>query len=113
MRHVAKVTAAVATPPQSAATTIHRRGSLPVITSISTNADRVTSTVPSKRSLRCVPRTPQAGSVTERVLRDGILQSQSELIEKPFGPTELLRRVRQVLDGPLVPAGAGAGARPS
>ena len=50
---------------------------------------------------------------TERVLRDGILQSQSELIEKPFGPTELLRRVRQVLDGPLVPAGAGAGARPS
>jgi len=44
---------------------------------------------------------------TERVLRDGILQSQSELIEKPFGPTELLRRVRQVLDGPLVAAGAG------
>jgi len=47
---------------------------------------------------------------TERVLRDGILQSQSELIEKPFGPTELLRRVRQVLDGPLAAAGARAGA---
>ena len=48
---------------------------------------------------------------TERVLRDGSLQSQSELLEKPFGPTELLRRVRQVLDGPL--AVAGVGARPS
>jgi len=48
---------------------------------------------------------------TERVLRDGILQSQSEVIEKPFGPTELLRRVRQVLDGPTVPVGVGA--RPS
>ncbi len=48
---------------------------------------------------------------TERVLRDGVLQSQSELIEKPFGPTELLRRVRQVLDGP--PATVGAVARSS
>jgi len=45
---------------------------------------------------------------TERVLRDGVLQSQSELLEKPFGPTELLRRVRQVLDAPGAATGTDA-----
>jgi CheY-like chemotaxis protein len=57
------------------------------------------------RASRVIPGLYMSG-YTERALRDGILQSASEFIEKPFGPTELLQRVRQVLDGP-------AGGRPS
>jgi PAS domain S-box-containing protein len=37
---------------------------------------------------------------TERVLRDGVLQSQAEFLEKPFGSTELLTAVRRALDAP-------------
>jgi PAS domain S-box-containing protein len=57
------------------------------------------------RASRAIPGLYMSG-YTERALRDGILQSASEFIEKPFGPTELLQRVRQVLDGT-------AGSRPS
>ena len=64
------------------------------------------------RSERAVRGIYMSG-YTERVLRDGILQRQSEFIEKPFGSTELLRRVRRVLDDPLGQGGASAGARPS
>ncbi len=49
------------------------------------------------RTIRSVQAIYMSG-YTERVLRDGVLQSQAEFIEKPFGPTEILTAVRRVLD---------------
>ena len=51
------------------------------------------------RTLRSVKVIYMSG-YTERVLRDGVLQSQAEFVEKPFGPAELLSAVRRALDTP-------------
>jgi two-component system cell cycle sensor histidine kinase/response regulator CckA len=49
------------------------------------------------RSMRPTKAIYMSG-YTERVLRDGVLQSHAEFLEKPFGSTELLGAVRRVLD---------------
>jgi PAS domain S-box-containing protein len=55
-------------------------------------AGRLTATHPGLKVLYC------SGHTEDSVVRHGVLGSQVEFLQKPFGVTELARKVREVLD---------------
>jgi hypothetical protein len=46
-----------------------------------------------------IPVLYMSGYTESAAARDGFLESGASLLQKPFGPAELARRVRQSLDG--------------
>ena len=46
-----------------------------------------------------------SGYTDDAILRQGMLDRGTAFLEKPFAPTTLLRRVREVLETAAVPAG--------
>jgi DNA-binding response OmpR family regulator len=46
-----------------------------------------------------------SGYTDDDVVRRGVLATDTEFLQKPFTPTELLQQVRAVLDERIEPAG--------